>query len=83
MYNIIRIIIISTLITCHKDQKVKISKEQFKNQSYQVNLLNGESIYKNFCISCHHRGVVGAPKLNERLKWEKIFVILPVVQVVS
>lgn len=73
MYNIIRIIIISTLITCHKDQKVKIPKEKFNNENYQVNLSNGEMIYKNFCISCHHRGVVGSPRLNENQRWETIF----------
>tara|TARA_B100001750_G_scaffold173972_1_gene142170 strand:+ start:883 stop:1263 length:381 start_codon:yes stop_codon:yes gene_type:complete len=73
MYNIIRIIIISTLITCHKNQNTNISKEQINNKEYQINLSNGKIIYKNFCMSCHHRGVVGAPKLNETLRWEKIF----------
>ena len=73
MYNIFRIIIITTLIGCHKDQNSKNFKEQFSNQEYQINISNGEIIYKNFCISCHHRGVVGSPKLNETLRWETIF----------
>ena len=73
MYNIIGIIIISTLINCHKDYNTKNFEKKFtENKDYQINIVNGEIIYKKICMSCHHRGIVGAPKLNEFLRWKKI-----------
>ena len=63
-----------------KTEKKEVKKEEVKKEASSgeisiagmtANVENGEKIYKKYCIACHMTGVAGAPKLDDKNKWNE------------